>query len=43
MTSIQSQVSRSPVIGSIGLKQSQYQTWSYLVKIDRVTHVKQYE
>jgi hypothetical protein len=37
MTSVQSQVSRSPVIGSINLEESQYQTWSYLVEIARVT------
>jgi hypothetical protein len=37
MTSVQSRVSRSPVIGSDGLEESQYQTWSYLVEIVRVT------
>jgi hypothetical protein len=37
MTLVQSQVSRSQVIGSVILKESQYLTWSYLVEIDRVT------
>jgi hypothetical protein len=37
MTSVQSQVSRSLVIGSVGLEESQYQIWSYLVEIARVT------
>jgi hypothetical protein len=37
MTSVQSWVSHSPVIGSVGLKESQYQTWSYLIEIDRIT------
>jgi hypothetical protein len=32
-----SQVSQSLVIGSVGLDESQYHTWSYLVEIDRVT------
>jgi hypothetical protein len=36
MTSFQSRVSRSSVIGFIGLEKSQYQTWSYLLEIDRV-------
>jgi hypothetical protein len=39
MTSVQSWVSRSPVLESIGLEESQYQTWSYVVEIDSVTHV----
>jgi hypothetical protein len=29
--------SRSPFVVSVRLKESQYQTWSYLVEIDRVT------
>jgi hypothetical protein len=37
MTLVQSRVSRSSVIGYVGLEKSQYQTWSYLVEIDRVT------
>jgi hypothetical protein len=37
MTSVQSWVSHSLVIGSISLEESQYQTCSYLVEIDRVT------
>jgi hypothetical protein len=37
MTSPQSQVSRSLVLESIGLEESHYQTWSYVVEIDRVT------
>jgi hypothetical protein len=37
MTSVQSHVSRSLVIGFVGLEESQYQTWPYLVEIDRVT------
>jgi hypothetical protein len=37
MTSVQSWVSRSPVIESVGLEESQYQAWSYLVEIARVT------
>jgi hypothetical protein len=37
MISVQLWVSRSPVIGSVGLKESQYQIWLYLVEIDRVT------
>jgi hypothetical protein len=37
MTSVQSQVSRSSVIKSIDLEESQYQAWSYLVEIARVT------
>jgi hypothetical protein len=43
MTLVKSRVSQSPVIGSIGLEESQYQTWSYLIEIDRVTHVEQYD
>jgi hypothetical protein len=37
MTSTQSWVCRSPVIGSVGLEESEYHTWSYLVEVDRVT------
>jgi hypothetical protein len=37
MTLVQSQVSQSQVIGSVGLEESQYQTRSYLVEIARVT------
>jgi hypothetical protein len=37
MTPVQSWVRRSPVIGLVSLEESQYQTWSYLVEIDRVT------
>jgi hypothetical protein len=36
MTSLQSWVSRSPVFESIDLEELQYQTWSYVVEIDRV-------
>jgi hypothetical protein len=36
MTSVQSRINRSPVIEFVGLE-SQYQIWSYLVEIDRVT------
>jgi hypothetical protein len=38
MTSVQSRISRSLVIGSVGLEELQYQTWSYLIEIDRVTN-----
>jgi hypothetical protein len=37
MTLVQSWVCRSPVIGFVILEESQYQTWFYLVEIDRVT------
>jgi hypothetical protein len=37
MTSLQSQVSRSSVLESVGLEESQYQTWSYVIEIYRVT------
>jgi hypothetical protein len=37
MTSVQSRVSRLSVIESVGLAESQYQTWSYFVEIARVT------
>jgi hypothetical protein len=37
MTSFQSWVSQTPVIGSVDLEESQYQTKSYLVEIDTVT------
>jgi hypothetical protein len=43
MTSVQSRVSWSPVIGSVGIEESQYQTWSYFVEIDRVTRVERYD
>jgi hypothetical protein len=43
MASLQSQVSRSSVFESIGQEESQYQTYSYLVEIDRVTHVERYD
>jgi hypothetical protein len=43
MTSVQSRVSRLSVIGSIGLEESQYQIWSYLVEIDRLTRVERYD
>jgi hypothetical protein len=42
MSSFQSRVSQSPVIGSVDLEDSQYHTWSYLVEIDMVTHVEWY-
>jgi hypothetical protein len=37
MTSVQSRVNRPSVIRSVSLEESQYQTWSYLVEIARVT------
>jgi hypothetical protein len=37
MTPVQSRVSQSSVIGSVGIEESQYQTWSYFVEIARVT------
>jgi hypothetical protein len=37
MTSFQSRVSRSSVIGSVSIEDLQYQTWSYLLEIYRVT------
>jgi hypothetical protein len=37
MTLVQSRVTRSLVIGSIGLEESYDETWSYMVEIDRVT------
>jgi hypothetical protein len=43
MISIQSRVSRLLVIESVGLTESQYQTWSYFVEIDRVTRVERYD
>jgi hypothetical protein len=43
MILFQSQVSRSPVIESFSLAESQYQTWSYFVEIARVTHVEWYD
>jgi hypothetical protein len=36
MTSLQSRVSRSLVLESIGLEESQYQTWSYVVEIESI-------
>jgi hypothetical protein len=43
MISVQSWVSRLPVIESVGLAESQYQTWSYFVEIAMVTHVEWYD
>jgi hypothetical protein len=43
MISVQSWVSRFPVIESVGLAESQYQTWSYFVEITRVTRVERYD
>jgi hypothetical protein len=37
MILVQLWVSRSPVIESVSLVESQYQTWSYFVEIARVT------
>jgi hypothetical protein len=37
MASVQSWVSWSPIIGSVGLEDSQYQTWLYLVDAARIT------
>jgi hypothetical protein len=37
MILVQSRVSQSSVIGSVGLEESQYQAWWYSVEIDRVT------
>jgi hypothetical protein len=37
MTSFQSWVSQSLDLGSVGLEESWYQIWSYLIKIDSVT------
>jgi hypothetical protein len=37
MTSVQSQVGHLLVVGSVDREESQYQSWSYLIEIDRVT------
>jgi hypothetical protein len=37
MIPAESRVSRSPLIESVSLAESQYQTWSYFVEIAKVT------
>jgi hypothetical protein len=39
MTSLKSQVSWSPIFESTDLEESQYQTWSYVVQIDKSTQL----